>query len=450
MIIDSDARMLKIKRANTDWWINERSIVAENGKTYIAYCTDTGELHVKQIDAKCSSTQSRDVRVSRLNLDYSDEHNAPGMCITEKGKIIVFYTGHNENGFIFYRITEKPFDIFSFGEEKRIKYEGRVSYVQLFENTSKHQLWLFSRLMGKNWTFTYSSDDGMTWSKPKVFIRTNTNGSSGLYYLDIRKLLIPEGSEIREEWFFAVYGHPRSNDHKIRSGIFDEDGELLSQDGTRMGYSVFDENDESISLDRLETVYDSPENTSVRLLEVSPLKPYRIGIAAFRFLNPESCENPDPDSIVYYIVRWNKTWELSEPIAKGGEFLAPGQSDGSQTYVGGMAVYYGVGDAGFHPFHAKNSHTTSDRVFIARFDGKNRVLESYSSKDGSRSYQLEQTIRSIPADDTLPVYEQTKIWRPVVPVFAQDNLPVYWHEGTYAAHTGGWHSDAVMFVMYDD
>lgn len=38
----------------------------------------------------------------------------------------------------------------------------------------------------------------------------------------------------------------------------------------------------------------------------------------------------------------------------------------------------------------------------------------------------------------------------VVPIHAKDNMLVYWHEGTYLAHTGGWHCDAVMFVEYDD
>ena len=34
----------RIKRANTDWWINEKAIVGMNSKTYIAYMTDMGEL----------------------------------------------------------------------------------------------------------------------------------------------------------------------------------------------------------------------------------------------------------------------------------------------------------------------------------------------------------------------------------------------------------------------
>lgn len=44
------AKELRIKRANTDWWINEKAVVAPNGMTYIAYVTDMGEIHVKELD----------------------------------------------------------------------------------------------------------------------------------------------------------------------------------------------------------------------------------------------------------------------------------------------------------------------------------------------------------------------------------------------------------------
>ena len=115
--------------------------------------------------------------------------------------------------------------------------------------------------------------------------------------------------------------------------------------------------------------------------------------------------------------------------------------DGSQTYVGGMAYYYGVGEEGLA--YTDFAPTDTNRVYIARFDGTSRVLESYVSSDWGNSYRLEQVIRKIPKE------ENKKIWRPVVPMYAQDNLPVYWHEGTYGAHTGGWHSDVVMYIDYD-
>ena len=116
--------------------------------------------------------------------------------------------------------------------------------------------------------------------------------------------------------------------------------------------------------------------------------------------------------------------------------------DGAHTDVGGMAYYYGVGEAGLCPWVP--AQTNTNRIYIARFDGENRVLESYLSTDWGETYQLEQVIRKIPKE------ENVKIWRPTVPVYAQDNLPVYWHEGQYTAHTGGWHCDEVMLVEYDD
>ncbi|MBQ8311364.1 MAG: hypothetical protein IJX80_10180 [Clostridia bacterium] len=58
MIDFETAQIKRIKRANTDWWINEKSMVGKNGMTYVAYYNDIGEIHVKEIDAKCSRHQA--------------------------------------------------------------------------------------------------------------------------------------------------------------------------------------------------------------------------------------------------------------------------------------------------------------------------------------------------------------------------------------------------------
>ena len=190
-----------------------------------------------------------------------------------------------------------------------------------------------------------------------------------------------------------------------------------------------------MNFDDLSVVYDSPEGTTVRLLAVSPTIPYRVGLAPFVLGDAASA---------HYVSACFRDgrWQVSAPIAKAGEFLAPAQIDGAQTYLGGMAYYYGVGEAGFYPKHPGVIDT--NRIYIARFDGEARLMESYVTFDGGATYELEQTIRRIPAD------RNVKIWRPTVPIGAQDNLPVYWHEGSYSAHTGGWHCDAVMLVEYDD
>ena len=437
MIITERALERRIKRANTDWWINEKSIVGTNGKTYIAYFNDMGEIHVKEIDAKCSHALSQDVCLCRLNGSYADEHNSPSICILDNGHIIVAYTAHAANNTLKYRITEKPFDLLSFGPEKVLYYEHSVTYAQLFENIRRHEIWLFTRVNSVTWEFRFSRDEGETWSRPCTFLKSD---AGGLFYFDIRKqFVLDETCGTREQWFFALYGHPLiSRDHTIRAGIFDDGGNLRRLNGEKNAMNLFGEESPSeLILKNLDVVYDSPENTTVRLLEVSPTLPYRIGLATFLLNRPET--------ITYYIAYWsNERFRLSAPICNGGEFLSPkNQLDGSQTYVGGMACYYGVGAAGLREkIDGINSNT--DRVFIARYNGSDRVLESYTSFDYGRTYQLEQVIRRLNTPD------HQKIWRPIVPIHAQDNLPVYWHEGVYGAHTGAWHCDVVMMVEYDD
>ena len=301
----------RIKRANTDWWINEKAVVGMNGMTYIAYVTDMGEIHVKEISAKCSLTPSRDICICRMNCNYSDEHNAPSICILENGRIMVAYTGHGATHTMKYRITGEPFDITTFGPERVLIYEKSITYAQLFENTRKHELWLFARVDGVTWEFRYSPDEGENWSKPTVFLASD---AGGLFYFDIHKMTVPDNGELREQWVFALYGHPRiSKDHTIRSGIFDEDGFLLTMDGERTGMNLYGKEKEGkaltgmLDLTKLAVVYASPAGTTVRLLAVSATRPYRVGLAAFVLNRPETA--------VYYSASWKQgSWRLSEPI----------------------------------------------------------------------------------------------------------------------------------------
>lgn len=434
-MIDLESAVLKkIKRANTEWWINERAVVGENGLTYIVYMNDMGEIHIKELDAKCSKTPSRDFRLAKLNFNYADEHNAASICIMESGKIIVAYTGHACGGKLTYRITERPYDIFSFGEPQTINYGEDVSYAQISENTERGELWLFTRVHQVNWEFTYSCDEGKTWSKPQRFIHSS---DGGLFYFNVHKMYLPSSEKsYKEQWFFALYGHPKtSRDHTIRSGIITSDGKLMKTDGkTSLGIDLFDL-DKYLDLNSLDVVYKAPEGMTVRLLENSSTLPLRVGFAPF-VMN-------DPTTPTYYSATFSGgEWHVSEPICRANEFLTAGMNDGSQTYLGGMAYYYGVGEAGLHP--CDPAPTCTNRIYIARCDGENRVVESYLSTDCGKTYRLEQTLRKIPNEKDI------KTWRPIVPVHAQDNLPVYWHEGVYTAHTGGWHSDAVMWVEYDD
>ena len=462
MINLSESKLRRIKRANTDWWINSKAIVADNGKTYIGYYTDMGEIHIKEMDAKCSKVPSRDYRLCTLNCTYADEHNSPSVCVLRSGRILVAYTGHKVKA-VKYRFTEKPYDISSFCPERSLPYDGAATYVQVYENTLRNELWMFSRVDGYKWVFRYSKDEGETWSEARVFLNTDPGEkfdryvkqnniyvtelgeTKSLFYFDVRKQDIITDERHDEQWLFALYGHPyKSMDHTIRSGIFRSDGQLLKCDGTPTDLNLFANDDKILNLEELDTVYRAPQDTAYtsRLLDVSSTLPLRVAYATFHM---DTINDPDPDKPTYYCATFRDgKWQTGEPICKAGEFLSRGIYDGSQTYLGGMAFYYGVGESGYETEFPKQTFAPTNRIYIARFDGEARVLESYVTRDFGVHYTHEQTIRRIPA------HEGIKIWRPTVPIHAQDNMPVYWHEGTYTAHTGGWHSDAVMLVEYDD
>ena len=426
------SKTLYIRRANTDWWINEKAIVGMNGKTYVGYMTDTGEVHIKELDAKCSKAESRDVCLTRLNCAYADEHNAPSVCVLRSGRIIVCYTGHNENCALSYRVTQKPYDILSFGPEKHLSYErGNATYAQIFENETRGEVWLFTRVGGVNWEFRFSSDEGDTWSEPRRIVSSD---AGGLFYMNIRKKLIPGKERTQERFTFALYGHPYlSKDHIIRAGYVESNGTLHLSDGTSLAVNLF-ENDALFPIEDLSVVYASPEGTTVRLLGNAATGPDRVALCTFTRGNA--------DSAVYHVATFkNAAWQLSAPIAKAGAFLAPNQTDGSDSYVPGMDFDFGVGSDGF-TYHGGTIDT--DRVYLARKGQDSWLLESYVSPNSGNTYEYESTLRSI------PLSAGTKIWRPIVPLYAQDNLPVYWHEGSYSAHTGGWHCTEVLPVEYDD
>lgn len=421
-----------IRRANTDWWINEKAIVGMNGKTYIGYMTDTGEIHIKELDAKCSRAESRDVCLTRLNCAYADEHNAPSVCVLRSGRIIVCYTGHNENSALTYRVTQKPYDILSFGPEKHLSYtRGNATYAQIFENETRGEVWLFTRVGGVNWEFRYSPDEGDTWSEPRRIVSSD---AGGLFYMNIRKKLIPGKDRTQERFTFALYGHPYlSRDHIIRAGYLESDGTLHLSDGMPLPINLID-NDILFPIEELSVVYASPEGTTVRLLGNAATGPDRVALCTFT--------RGDEDSAVYHVATFKDgAWKLSAPIAKAGAFLAPTQTDGSDSYVPGMDFYFGVGSDGF-TYHGGIIDT--DRVYLARKGSDSWLLESYTSRNSGDTYEYESTLRDI------PLTAGTKIWRPIVPLYAQDNLPVYWHEGSYSAHTGGWHCNEVLPVEYDD
>lgn len=420
----------KIKRANTDWWIRERAVVGDNGMTYMVFCTDTGEIHIAEADFRAPRRAVRNYCLSRLNHDYADEHNSPSLCILPDGRLVVAYAGHAAHG-LSMRISERPFDIYSFAPEKSLDFDGSVTYAQMFFNTARVELWLFCRVSRVTWQFRCSRDGGKSFTAPRTFIHSD---AGGLYYADIRRQLTATHDLVSERFVFAVYGHPvKSADHTIRTGMISADGEFLRMDGSTLGVSLF-HGTELLDIDSLDAAYSAPAGSTVRLLSVAPTVPPRIVFAAFRY--------PGDTEAVYRVATWRDgAWQISGDIAGSGAFLSDNDSygrpvrDGSETYVGGAEFYWGIGAPAFR--RDTPAHTDGDALYLIRKRQDEKwVMERYVSQDCGKTYEFEHTVHT--------AADGHKLWRPVVPVYAQDEMPVYCHEGIYVAYKGGWHCDMIM------
>ena len=85
-----------------------------------AKCDDIG-IEVTRVNAKLLLLALGDAAYQRVPHNFQE-----ALEFSASGKIIVMYTGHGDDGYIKYRITDRPYDIESFGEEITLPYEGKV------------------------------------------------------------------------------------------------------------------------------------------------------------------------------------------------------------------------------------------------------------------------------------------------------------------------------------
>ena len=140
------------------YWVNEKrnNVVPwgrGNGWVYLSFAEvlenlpenypgkdELEKLFVKAVEGlvKYQAQSGRWRQVLTMEASYEETSCTAIFCMAlENGKIIVMYTGHAAMPVLRYRITEKPYDIYSFGSEHTLEYDGDITYAQIFENTKK-------------------------------------------------------------------------------------------------------------------------------------------------------------------------------------------------------------------------------------------------------------------------------------------------------------------------
>ena len=115
------------------WFADPRALHYENtsgtiNATYVGYIDVHGNVKATQYD--WVSQRKTDVLVR--SYFQPDDHNNPTFIVLPDERVMIFYTRHTDEACIWYRISQKPGDITSLGEEKRLATANNTTYPSPF------------------------------------------------------------------------------------------------------------------------------------------------------------------------------------------------------------------------------------------------------------------------------------------------------------------------------
>lgn len=140
------------------------------GCTYVGYVTAAGVVGVAKYDHASGRTQTAELTAREFSVD---DHGCPSLHFRRDGRLVLFYSQHNDAVGLRYRISTQAESIDDWGAEQVIA-GGMVTYSNPRFLPAAGRLFLFYRL-GDEQMLRYSTDDGDSWSAPQI-VFTTTRG----------------------------------------------------------------------------------------------------------------------------------------------------------------------------------------------------------------------------------------------------------------------------------
>ena len=335
------------------WFADPRAIYNKGEKelTYVSYLTSTGNVIISAYDHATKVVTETTIRES-LNIN---DHANPSLLILPDNKIMIFYSMHNDEQSVKYRISENPEDITSWGEEQHIYVPAGETYtypnVAMLSDES-NRIYVFLRGLGYNPTMVTSDDLGKTWSEPiqimsigaRPYVKTTSNGKDRIHIT-------------------FTDGHPRNEaeNHVYYACI--KDGAYYKADGTK----IKDITEGMLEPTEADLVYDA-----------SAGRGWTWDIAYDANDNPVIVHTalPSETDHRYRYAKWDGTQWLNNEICTGGKWFPetkPGTTEEEPHYSGGVIL------DSEDPTIAYVSRPTND-VF---------EIEKYWTADGGQTWSSE-------------------------------------------------------------
>jgi hypothetical protein len=179
------------------WWTKPRA-TRIGSHVYFAAMDHEGGMVAARYELGTGTTQ----RVILAQFE-DDDHNNPALLAVEGKPLVCFYSRHDAEEGLRYRVSRAPLSLDAWGPEQVLTFGGSTTYAQVHNvNGTLH---LFTRVNETRWGWRMSSDWAATWSAPRDFLSFDTDQQ-----VYMATALLADGRTMR----VAVSGHPKEYENK--------------------------------------------------------------------------------------------------------------------------------------------------------------------------------------------------------------------------------------------
>ncbi len=245
-------------------WFNYPVAIHYKGKydrTYYGFVGVDGGIRVSSYDHK----QKVNVSTFELGKFEVDDHNNPAVQVLDDGNIIVFYSRHNKDNNLRYRITTIAEDISTLGPEQILESPtGKVTYAQAV--VYQERIVVFYRVSDRYWAIRISENSGKIWGDEKKFLDL---GEGQKAYIKISQRMNPD---VHYAVDIIISGHPdNDSDNNIYYAyLWLDNGEIRIPEGYIDNINTLKK---PLTQNQLMKAYEWRENEAkVRIWDVYSLK----------------------------------------------------------------------------------------------------------------------------------------------------------------------------------
>jgi len=374
------------------WWQDKRALICENNLT-VGSSSHDGNVQVTNWDFKTGSIETKILHISFP----PDDHNAPGILLRKDGHLMAFYSKHNQEALMYYRVTTRAGDPSDWQPEQTYSagVKDYFTYANPFQLSAENgRIYNFWRGIDFNPTWSASDDEGKTWSK----------GANHIYFKKGERPYVKYASNDMDTIHFAfTETHPNRMNTSLYHAYY-KAGSIFTSNGK-----------------------------FVRNLSKGPIQPFEATRVYNGTRTPtgrawcwdmaldSNCypivvysTHPSPMDIRYRYARWDGNQWIDYQIAFAGKCLY----DGEPFFAGGICL---------DPDNPDTVYLSSN---VNITTGKSNGSGHYEIYRGERGMQgkswIWQAITSTSTQDNL---------RPIVPAHHPGKTFVLWFRGKYESYT---------------